>query len=377
MLGSLQFDPLEAPGARNHDLVLHARIAGYRRALCDRLLYPQQTDDKRRLFEAYNKALNLLPIDELPWHRFAWKRADAGHAGQLVRAHARLAKRILDRIKAEGPLAPSAFEASEGNTKIDGYWGTPTSLTRHVLDALFMTGRVAIAHREGNKRTYDLAEKLIDGEVLARRVSDDEAKQHRLLSRHRGVGLMGARGAPELVNGIAPAPERKRLLAKLIDRGVLLEVEVERVRGVRHVIATERDILDASKRASRRPPSVTFLAPLDPLMWDRDFVRELFAFDYKWEVYTPEHQRKHGYYVLPVLFGDRLVARIEPRFDRARKELLIADLWLQPGFDLNEPGFADATSEALRAYAKFVGADRTTFGRGKTCKQLAVTVAPR
>src|SRR5262249_40833100 len=140
-LGSLQFDPLEVPGARNHDLVLHARVAGYRRALCDELLY----GEGRRLFETYNKSLNILPVSELPWHRISWERTDAPRTHALLKEHAKVADAIVARIRREGPLAPSAFDQSK---KIEGYWGTSTSLSRHLLEALFITGRVGIARRE-------------------------------------------------------------------------------------------------------------------------------------------------------------------------------------------------------------------------------------
>src|SRR5207237_9742270 len=103
--------------------------------------------------------------------------------------------------------------------------------------------------------------------------------------------------------------------------------------------------------------SVTFVAPLDPLMWDRQLVRELFGFQYVWEIYMPDAKRKHGYYVLPILFGDRLVGRIEPRFERREKALRILGIWFEEGFSpMEEPHFIPALSEALRAYRSFVGA---------------------
>lgn len=371
-LGSLQFDPLEAPGARNHDLVLHARIADHRRALCDELLYPERGE--RWLFEAYNKSLNLLPTSELPWHRFAWKRSASRGAGEILAKHAKLAKRLLARFEREGALSPNDFEATEERKLVAGYWGVPTSLTRLVLDALFLTGRLGIARRDGNRRTYDLIERLFDRELLARRVSDEESIRHRLMSRHRAVGLMGARSETELILGIGTAAERKRHLSALVNNGDLLEAHVDGLRGVRHVVANELSLVDLTKRTTIQP-HVAFLAPLDPLMWDRALVRDLFGFDYKWEVYTPLAQRRHGYYVLPLLFGERLVGRIEPRFDRARGRLHVAGVWLERGFDADEPGFGPAMSEALRAYASFVNAKTTTFGRGKLCRRIAVMVS--
>jgi uncharacterized protein YcaQ len=359
-LGSLQFDPLEVPGARNHDLVLHARVAKYRRALCDELLYGPD----RRFFETYNKSLNILPLSELPFHRISWERTDLTRTRKVLDAHEDLAASIVDRLRREGPLPPSAFDQS---AKIEGYWGVSTSLSRHVLEALFVVGRVGIARREGNKRVYDLIEKLFPKDVLAHRVPPEESRIHQLLSRHRGVGLMGEGGSGELVISTGPAKDRARRTRELVDRGALVPVTVEGVKGTRYVLGTERDLLD---KGALGKSHVTFLAPLDPLMWDRRLLRELFGFDYIWEVYTPLEKRKHGYYVLPILFGDRLVGRIEPRFDRAKKKLEIAAIWREKGFDIDEPGFLPAMREALFAYRDFVGATSLSFGRGK----LAATV---
>ncbi len=377
-LGSLQFDPLDTPGVRNHDLVLGARLRDYDPALAHTLLYghvreaTKQLRPERALFEAYNKSLSILPLAELPAYRFAWKRAKRGHAGMLVSKHAAVARAIVARLRSEGALASSAFDK---RATVTGYWGTKTSLSRHVLDALFMTGRIGIARREGNARTYDLIERLIDPALLRQRVSDDEATRHRLLSRHRAVGLMGERAAPELVGSVGDAKSRKRHLSKLVDRGELVPARVEGVTGVRFVLRDEARLALHAAFTSER--AVSLLAPLDPLMWDRKLVKELFDFTYTWEVYTKVHKRKYGYYVLPVLFGTRLVARIEPRFDRRTGELHVAGLWAEREDTVGDPVFVDALHRALGAHARVVGAKRLTFGRTESCQVLVRSEAQR
>ncbi|HEY7599430.1 MAG TPA: crosslink repair DNA glycosylase YcaQ family protein, partial [Candidatus Limnocylindrales bacterium] len=120
--------------------------------------------------------------------------------------------------------------------------------------------------------------------------------------------------------------------------------------------------LDSDADPEPAPPTVTFLAPLDPLMWDRRLLRELWGFDYLWEVYVPEHKRRWGYYVLPMLFGDRFVGRIEPRFDRRARVLTVIGLWWEDGFrPRRERGFVSALRSALKAYARFVGAQRIEY----------------
>jgi uncharacterized protein YcaQ len=359
-LGSLQFDPLEVAG-RNHDLVLQARIAGYRREVTDELLY-----GRRLLFEAYNKSLNLLPTRELPYYRITWQSSADGWAGRLIREHAELAEKLLAAVTAEGPKCSGDFERG---ASIDWWWG-PTTATRAVLDALNVSGRLGLARRDGNRRYYDLTERLFPADLLETRISEREQRRHKLLSRYRAHGLLGTSGSGELWLGIGPAALRAELRAELVDRGELVPAAVEGLKGQRLVVADELPLLAQAEReigaeaagAVARPgdgaPGCSFLAPLDPILWDREALEPLYGFEYRWEVYTPAAKRRWGYYVLPILFGDRLVGRIEPRIDRASKAVRILGLGWETGFDpLAEPGFPDAFADALRAYLHFGSAD--------------------
>ena len=381
-IGSLQFDPLEVAG-RNHDLVLHARIAGYRRDLTDDLLYRE-----RHLFEAYNKGLNILPTAELPWYRIAWDRARREHEGGAFDEHAPLVEELLARIRDGGTL--SSAEVGP-RAAIDWYWG-PTNQVRALLEALAEAGIIGISRREGNRRIYDLTERLYPADLLAERRSPREAYRHKLLSRHRAVGLLGRSGQSEIFHGAGPVrpspdepdrPTRTELLAELLERGTLAPVEVEGVRGERYLLTSELPILAQAERevAEGLPPggepaSVTFLAPLDPLAWDRDLLRSLFGFDYVWEVYVPEKRRRWGYYVLPILFGDRIVGRIEPRIERAARVVRVKRTWWEGGVDpLAEPGLAAALGDALEAYRGFAGATRVVFGRDRGSRGLSAAIA--
>ncbi|HSW43351.1 MAG TPA: crosslink repair DNA glycosylase YcaQ family protein [Patescibacteria group bacterium] len=380
-LGSLQFDPLEVAG-RNHDLVLHARVAGYRRAWTDRLLY-----ERRLLFEAYNKGLSILPTRELPWHRLTWDRARRAHEGEIFTAHGDHVAELLDRIRRGGPISAADLDRSEA---IAWYWG-PTLKSRAVLEALAEAGILGIARRDGNRRCYDLVERIFPAGLLAERIPEREQMLHRLLSRYRAHGLLGSTGPGEIFVGFGPGellvdgsprPRRAALLAELVERGELLPVAIEGIRGVHHVITDELPLLAQAEREvaeggppGGEPPSVTFLAPLDPLAWDRDLLRSLFGFDYVWEVYVPAAKRRWGYYVLPLLFGDRFVGRIEPRFDRPARAVRILGLWWEAGFDpFAAGGFVPAISEALDAYRAFHGATRVTFPRNRAGRGLAGAV---
>jgi uncharacterized protein YcaQ len=359
-LGSLQFDPLEVAG-RNHDLILLARVAGYRRQWTDHWLY-----EDRRLYETYNKGLSIVPVAEMPYFRYVWDRARTRHDAAAFDEHAPLVEELLGRIREQGQLLPRDVGAREA---IDWYW-RPTNQVRAILEALAEVGTIGIARREGNLRVYDLAERLFPADVLADRRPTGEQQVHRLLSRYRGNGLLGASGNQELwVGGTGYAADRRAVRHELVEDGRLVPVQVEGIRGERFVVGDEVALLDQAEREVRdgappggTEPGVAFLAPLDPLCWDRDLLRRLFDFDYVWEVYVPEAKRRWGYYVLPIIYGDRLVGRIEPRIERRAETLHVVGLWWEPGFDpLAEDGFVAAFATALLAHRDFAGATRVVL----------------
>jgi hypothetical protein len=361
-VGSLQFDPLEIAG-RNHDLVLLSRIAGYRREWTDRWLYQD-----RVLYETYNKMLSIVPTAELPWYRLTWDRNHAEHTGGTFDEHAPLVEELLGRIRDGGPLLPRDVGP---RAAIEWYW-RPTNQVRAILEALSEAGILGISRRERNLRVYDLVERLFPAELLAQRVPEWEQRRHRLLSRYRAGGLLGTGGQSELWYGTGRnAAERAVLRAELVARGEIVPVVVEGLKGERFVVGSELPILEQASRevAVGEPPggvdpSVAFLAPLDPLCWDRDLLRKLFDFDYVWEVYVPAAKRRWGYYVLPLLYGDRLVGRIEPRIERRAGTLRIAGLWWEDGFDsMADDGFAPAFAAAVAAHRDFGGMRRVVFPR--------------
>ena len=346
-LGSIQFDPIAVAG-RNHDLVLHARVAGYEPAWCDELY------ERREIVEATNKALSLVPTSEFPWFRHVWGRKGPGFHAAALAENLAVAERVLERIRAEGPLSSRDFEREVGPTK--DWFGMPENAVRAVLEAYTVTSVIGLARRDGNLRYYDLLERLLPAEVLAREVSEREQIRHKLLSRYRAHGLLGAGGAGGTFARIAAPPERKELFKELVEVGSLVAVDVEGVRGKRFVLAEELALLQAPPEPT---PSVGFLAPFDSLLWDTALLAGLFEFDYVWEGFFPPARRRWGYYVLPIVFGDRFVGRIEPRIDRDRARVDVLDVWWEDGFvPRRAEGFVEAMRDALRAYLRFVREDR-------------------
>jgi uncharacterized protein len=346
--GSIQFDPIAVAG-RNHDLVLHARVAGYEPAWCDELY------DRREIFEATNKALSFVPTSEFPWFRHGIGRKGPRFHNAALADNAAVAERVLERIRADGPLSSNDFEHELGATK--NWFGMPENAVRSVLEAYTVTGAIGLARREGNRRYYDLLERLLPADVLAQKVPEREQLLHKLLSRYRAHGLLGAGGAGGTFDRIAVPQERKALHKELVESGALVPVEIEGVRTKRFVLPQEVALLEAPPEPA---PSVAFIAPFDSLLWDTALLGSLFDFEYVWEGFFKPEKRRWGYYVLPILFGDRLVGRIEPRITDAGVEVLGA--WWEAGFTpRSADGFVDAMRGALDAYLRFAGADRVEW----------------
>jgi uncharacterized protein YcaQ len=344
--GSIQFDPVAVAG-RNHDLVLHARVAAYEPAWCD-VLY-----QRREIFEATNKALSFVPTSEFPWFRHVMGRKGPRFHRAALAENAAVAERVLERIRAEGSLSSLDFGREDGPTK--DWFGMPENAVRAVLEAYTVTGVIGLARRDGNLRYYDLLERLLPAEVLAHEVPEREQLRHKLLSRYRAHGLLGAGGAGGTFDRIAAPTQRNELRQELVERGALVPVDVEGVRGKRFVLAEEIALLQAPPEST---PSVAFIAPFDPLLWDTALLLSLFAYDYVWEGFFPAAKRRWGYYVLPIVFGGRFVGRIEPRIDRNRARVEVLNVWWEDGFaPRGADGFVEAMRDALRDYLRFAGAD--------------------
>jgi uncharacterized protein YcaQ len=346
-LGSIQFDPIAVAG-RNHDLMLHARVAGYEPAWCDALY------ERRAIFETTNKALSYIPADELPWYRVNDGRKGTRFHAAALADNTAVAERVLERIRTDGPLSAADFQPESGRTK--DWFGLPENAVRSVLEAYTVAGVIGLARRDGNTRYYDLVERLLPAELLAREVPERDQLRHKQLSRHRAHGLLGAGGAGGTFARIANPDVRRELHGELVELGALVPVEVEGMRGKRFVLAEEVAQLEAPPET---PASVAFIAPFDSLLWDTALLAKLFDFDFVWEGFFKAEKRRWGYYVLPILFGDRLVGRIEPRIDRDGGRVEVLGLWWEDGFTPRRAtGFVDAMRDALAAYRRFAGADR-------------------
>jgi uncharacterized protein len=310
--------------------------------------------ERHEIFETTNKALSFVPMSEFPWFRSSSGRKGRQFHAAALAENATVAERVLERIRAEGPLSSHDFEREAGPTK--DWFGMPENSVRAVLEAYTVAGVVGLARRDGNVRNYDLLERLLPTEVLAQEVPVRDQLRHKLLSRYRAHGLLGPGGAGGTFARIAEPRERNELRKELVELGALEPVDLEGVRGKRFVLTEELALLESRPETT---PSVAFIAPFDSLLWDTGLLASLFGFEYVWEGFFPPAKRRWGYYVLPIVFGDRFVGRIEPRIDRDRASVEVLGVWWEDGFAPDRAyGFVDAMRDALRAYVRFAGAGR-------------------
>ena len=351
-LGSIQFDPIAVAG-RSHDLVLHARVADYQPAWCDELY------ERRVIFEAYNKGLSFVPSSKFPWFRGNLYR----EGPRTLAEYPEVAEHVLERIRADGPLSVHDFERERG--ELTDWFGVPMNTVRAVLEALTITGMLGLARRDGNRRYYDLIERLLPADILTREIPLRDQLRYKLLSRYRAHGLLGFSGGGDIFGGLGAAkpdprkpdhPGRTNLREELVEAGELVPVDVEGLRGKRLVLRNDVALLEAPPEP---PASVAFVSPFDALVWDRPLLGSLFEFNYVWELFHPPAKRRWGWYVLPIVFGDRFIGRIEPRIVRDDGRVQVLNLWWEDGFAPRRvENFVDAMRDALRAYLAFAGASR-------------------
>ncbi|HWR64484.1 MAG TPA: crosslink repair DNA glycosylase YcaQ family protein [Bellilinea sp.] len=351
-LGCIQFDPVNVVGW-NPDLVLQARLGDYRSNMLDELLY---TD--RLFWDGFDKVQSIYLAEDWPY--FSYRRR---HAMDNFRFNEdepqRLMPALVEKIRELGPLSSLDLE---DQTRIGSYWGFPVRVERAALENLYQMGRIGIHHRKGTRRYFDLVENLLPEDVYNTpdpHASEEAYQDWHVLRRVGSIGLAHP-GAGERWLGILGmmTPERTRSLARLIERGEILHVAVEETNGQGYMVrAIDATLLESVWQASPQAAAVTFLAPLDNLLWHRDILRKLFDFDYTWEVYTPAVKRKYAHYVLPVLYGEGFIARAELLSERKSNALVLRNWWWEAGVTPDEP-MAAAIADGLMHFARYLEAAR-------------------
>lgn len=350
-LGCIQFDPLNVVG-RNPDLVLQSRVADYRTEMLQELAYVE-----RELYDYWDKMMSLVPMQD--WPRLALMRAyfRERHAKRWAK-HAEHVDTILAVIRERGPMSSLDFDSQHDvDWKMDWRWGQMRA-AKALLEMLGDTGELMVSHREGARRYYDLAERVLPVEIADQPLlADEEAYvRWRVARRCRGIGLVGPGMGGETWGGVAKAPQRNAAIEALVEMGEMVPVQIEGDKRTYHMLARDLPYLERARGATPTPQAA-FIAPLDNLLWSRNLIERVFGLRYVWEVYKPADQRQYGYYVLPVLYGDRFVARFDPKLDGQVGTLRILSWHWEAGESLTE-GLADALWEAMAHFVRYLGAER-------------------
>lgn len=344
-LGLLQIDSVNVL-ARAHYLPLFSRLGAYDRADLDRLAWGRRGE--RALFEFWAHEASLLPLAAHPLFRWRMAQARAGHAKGSLNAFGRERAAYIEEVRREiadrGPLAAS--QLSNAGERRGAWWGWNDG--KLAVEWLFFAGIVTTATRRAAfERVYDLTERVLPADVQRLPTPTAEEAQRELLRRSaRALGVATEFDLRDYFR--LPVADTKARLAELVEAGDLMPVTVEGWQRPAY--------LDPSAHHPRKIGARALLAPFDPLIWERDRTHRIFDFFYRIGIYTPVAKRTHGYYVLPFLLGDRLVARVDLKADRALSTLLVHAGHLEDGQDPDD--VAAPLRDELRLMADWLGLER-------------------
>jgi len=358
VMGRLQLLQLDSVPVvvRTQYMPLFSRLGPYRRELLDQVAY--RADE---WFEAWSHEASLLPVEMEPWLR--WSKANAregqtwGHLYRLAQEDPGYIEAVLGQVKARGPLA--AGELEEPRRRSGNWWGNRSG-GAVALDWLFRIGALGVRRDSRFIKKFDLLERIVPAEIRAQPTpSLDSSLDELLLRSARAQGIASADCLVDYFR--LPVRPAKARLEILVEDGRL-----------------DRCVVEGWKRPAYRHPEAklprqirahALLSPFDPVVWNRKRISALFDFDYRIEIYTPAKERRYGYYVLPFLMGEELVARFDLKADRANGTLRVLAAHIEPDRAVRE--VASAAAGELEALARFLGVDRIEVGRkGNLAKLL-------
>ena len=353
--GCIQYDPVDVCG-KNAELTLQSRVKGFSKKMLHDLLYKD-----RKLVDYVDKELSIWPAED--WPCFSSYRELSVRSGRTFRGLKPLETKALAYIRENGPVCSDTLPIEgeifwHSSMHWSGNWHKKSQAARSVLEQLYTDGVLIIHHKKGSRKYYDLAENYFSSELLNAEIpftDEDEFIAWRVLRRIGAVGLLWDKNSTAFLGININAEKRKKILSALTSAGKVCAVTVEGIKQpfyyrseddllMKQIISGEADL----------KPRMSFIAPLDPLMWDKDLIYALFDFRYSWEIYTPAVKRKYGYYTLPVVFGDRFIGRIEAIPDRKAGVLQVKDLWLEPGVRKTVK-LSKSLERTLAGFAKFNG----------------------
>ena len=353
--GCIQFDPVDVCG-RNAELTLQSRVKGFRKKMLVDLLYRD-----RLLVDYSDKELSIWPSEDWPY--FSSYRETSVEHGRRFPGIPELEQQAVAYIRKHGPVSSDTLPIEgtifwHSSMHWSGHWEKESQAARSVLEQLYADGVLLIHHKTGSRKYYDLAEKYLPASLLAApNPCPDEASWlcWRIRRRIGAVGLLWNRNSTALLGISMDTQQRDAAFGLMEKDSSIIAVQVSGLRFPLYMLSGDLPLMETvlSGQASLRP-RLEFLAPLDPMLWDRKLIEALWDYRYSWEIYTPAAKRKYGYYVLPMLCGDRLIGRIEPKADRKTKTLTVQNVWLEPGVR-NTKKLSGQIDRAVQRLARFNG----------------------
>ncbi len=348
-VGSIQFDPLNIAG-RNPEIVLQARIAGFTPQMLNELLYKE-----RRLLDGWDKMMCIYSLED--WQYF--KRYRDAALNRYLKSNDSISEvlpQMRKLIEEKGPL--SSLDLDFDN-KVNWAWG-PTRLSRAALEGMYFWGELVIHHKINTRRVFDFAYHHIPKEILEAPEPNETDQQYRewhVLRRIGSVGLLWGRSGDAWI-GIkgTKSKERSEALSGLLDKKKIQEVYIEDMTAPMYIRTCDRERLNSIVSSDKVYNKAAVIAPLDNLIWDRRLTKEIFDFDYRWEVYKPEKERQYGYYVLPVLYRDKFAARFEPARDKETGGLIIKNWWWEKGVKQTKL-MQEALCDCFKRFCRFLDTD--------------------
>jgi hypothetical protein len=348
-VGCIQFDPLNIVGY-NQELVLQSRIGNFQTPMLQQLLYKD-----RKLVDAWDKNMSIYGISDWPYFK---RRRDSFNSrlGNDDQPATAVLPQIRQAIEARGPLSSIDLDHNE---KVDWWWA-PTSIARAAMESMYFWGELIIHHKVNTRRVFDFSHRHIPKALLsAPDPNETEAQYHDwyVLRRIGAIGLIWGKSCDAWLGmGRIKSQERHAAIARLLEQKKIQEVSVEDIAIPLYMRSEDLPCLDEVLTAAIPLSRAAIIAPLDNLIWERKLIKELFDFEYRWEVYKPVDEGEYGYYVLPILYGDRFIARFEPGWDKSCNTMIIKNWWWEPGVRQNKK-MQNALQQCFKHFLRYLETD--------------------
>lgn len=345
----LQYDPIDVCG-KNAEIILQSRVDGFEKETLEELLYKE-----RDLIDYWDKNMSIIRTKD--WKYFSFIRKKYQDTGKSMVQINSVKNLILEKIAQDNVVTSKDFDFK---VKTDWHWNS-TGLGRAALETLYYRGDLIIHHKEGNRKYYGLAERYIPQEILQEEnplKSEWQFFLWRIYRRIKSVGLLWNRGSDAWLNiDNCSATNRSEAFVELVKNKMIQEIFVENVNNSFFLTIEDKPILCDSLNSPSYLERMEFIAPLDNVLWDRKLINYLFGFQYKWEIYTPQDKRQYGYYVLPILFNDQLIGRIEMENRKKEHILDVKNVWIEENTSIPEELFKNC----IERFATFNNCESITY----------------